>query len=536
MVVSPDSASWEGSVDNKGAHLNERVWRLFERAGFETKPSSHDAVEETVDIGQGKHRTIDLSAIVKKLEVKVIGENTTDLKLNESFSTYVHDLEQVIKAAKADAGLWTSTTISPSAEDRRYAEKRGIRIWGEDHLRYYEAVADAIGEYAKYEILHSFGIETAEEKNIHNVLAIRFSQPYADSPVNLFLFSINPDKLLKTCVIYRRAQGNADAYQRMLRKDRLRSVQKFVTGPAALLPPNIIVHFGKNVRWEPLITPRAGSDGRLITLSKEKDYELVLLSIPLAYTSLELIDGQHRLYGFVGAKEAIRETFNLVVLGIEGLNPEQRRDTFVAINDKMRRMDPNLVAYLKYTADESECREDNELMAIKIVVELNKTTPFADKIRLLDIGDQKLTLKGFSGYDLKGLLGKRGFLRKHYPHDSAEYIRALRLYFSILKSLFPGQWQHPETYIIFTNSGVSAFLKLLKSILNTCKCPLSEAIVRKYLQPLRNKYQDSDWETKTLAQTLRTTFIGSSGWKDLHRLLVATIREVHPDFENDPPL
>ena len=84
----------------------------------------------------------------------------------------------------------------------------------------------------------------------------------------------------------------------------------------------------------------------------------------------------------------------------------------MAINDNARRMDPNLVAYLKLTDDEAACQKDSELMAIRVVFELNRTTPFQKKIRFLDIGDQKITLKGFAGYDLKGLLGERGLLRR----------------------------------------------------------------------------------------------------------------------------
>ena len=111
------------------------------------------------------------------------------------------------------------------------------------------------------------------------------------------------------------------------------------------------------------------------------------------------------------------------------------------------------------------CQKDNELMAIKIVYELNRTTPFKKKIRLLDVGKERITLKGFAGYDLKGLIGERGLLRKHYDHNSNEYIKLLRIYFNILKSTFPEQWNDPEKYIIFTNKGISAFLKLLNLFL-----------------------------------------------------------------------
>jgi len=307
---------------------------------------------------------------------------------------------------------------------------------------------------------------------------------------------------------------------------QIASVTKFVSEKHALLPPNIIVHFGKTVTWQPLPSPTVGTDGRAITLTRPRDCELVVLSIPLAYASLELIDGQHRLYGFVQADPTTRENFNLVVLGISGLSFETRRETFVAINDRSRRMDPNLVAYLRYTDDEDACHRHTELMAIKIAVELNRSTPFQGKIRLLDVGDQKITLKGVSGYDLKGLLGRRGLLRRHYPNESKEYIGALRLYFGVLKSLFEDEWQHPEEYIIFTNRGISAFLKLLRSILKTHKSRLDSETVGSYLKALKDNWKDG-WVTRQL----RNSYVGSRGWKDFHRDLVGAIRQVYPDFE-----
>jgi len=519
-------------MSDKGAELNERVWKLFEKAGFETKPSSNDPSEATIMISPGKKRTVDLSATVQELGVKIIGWNKTRKELKESLTVHIHDYDKLKEIARANSVLFVSTEKEVSDEDKQYAAQHGMRVWGENELRYYEVVVDAIGEYAKYEIIDSLGITTAEEKSIYNVLALRFQQPYSNSGANLFLFTTTPEKLLKTCVIYRKAQGSADAYQRMVKKARLRSVKKFVTQENALLPPNIIVHFTKKVIWDPLSIPKMDTSDNVITLSKETDYELGVLSIPMEYASLELIDGQHRLYGFVDAEPATKKNFNLVALGMEGLTPDSRRDTFVAINANSRRVDANLVAFLKYTPDEIECQRHPELMAIKVVVELNKTTPFENRIKLLDIGDQKITLKGFSGYDLVGLLGQRGLLRKYYPkNQSEEYVRVLRLYFNILKSLFKEQWEHPEKYIIFTNSGISAFLKLLKSILKTCQSPLNEEIVKRYLQPLRDEWEDSKLETKTLAETLRSTYVGSKGWKDLHRLLVSTIRNVYPDFQ-----
>lgn len=513
-------------MSNKGESLNKRIWSLFEDAGFATKPNSNDDTEKVIKLSSKNERPIDLWASDRDLGVSIIGENTTAKRLHSSFSSRVHDLEQLMKISQAKAGLFVFTNKPLSDRNRSYASNRGIKVWTEKELRYYESVVKTIGRYAKYEIIHSFGLTTNEEALTCNVLALKFNQPNSQSDAELFLFTITPENLLKTCVIYRKAQGDADTYQRMLKKKRLGSVGRFVNKDNALLPPNIIVHLSDTVNWHSIVTPAKDSNGNSINLTRPNDYELGILSIPMRYASMELIDGQHRLYGFVSAESDVRKNFNLVVLGIIGLSFETRRDMFVAINDNSRRMDANLVSYLKYTDEEIACQKDPELMAIKTVVALNNKGLFENKIRVLDVGKEKITLKGFSGYDLRTLLGPRGLLRKYYPaNQSQEYIHALTMYFSILKSLFKTEWKQPENYIIFTNRGISAFLKLLKSVLKTCDGRLTDKSLKRYLKALKDNWSE-DWCTKTL----KNSYVGSKGWKDFHRHLVKAIQAKYPDF------
>src|SRR5580704_1730239 len=101
-------------------------------------------------------------------------------------------------------------------------------------------------------------------------------------------------------------------------------------------------------------------------------------------------------------------------------------------------------------------------MAIKVAFDLNKDvqSPFKDKIRMLDMGDQVITLKGFVGYDLKGLLGKTGLLRNYHTNVSKEYVSFLKDYLAIKK-----------------NSG------------------------------------DDDWKI----ESLKSKYVGSQGWKEFHR-------------------
>ncbi|MGO9211297.1 MAG: DGQHR domain-containing protein [Terriglobales bacterium] len=511
---------------DKGAALNRRVWSLFEKAGFQTNPSSTSTAEHNVQLSSQKKIPVDLYARDEHLGVTIIGSNKSG-KLGR-WTEHVNNYEQLGRTAGANKVLFVITGTELPDTEKHFAVHKGMCVWGEEELSYYEAVTEAIKDNAKYEIIHSLGIKTREEKHIHRVLAIRLRQPIASSSTELFLFTLPPEHLLKTSVIYRRAQGNASAYQRMLRKNRLPRIRKFVSGPDAILPTDIIVHLSDTVTIDAVRADEfLDEGGRPLTLSRSSNYDLVVLNIPMEFASLELIDGQHRLYGFVGADAATKREVSLVVLGVAGLTGKQKRDTFVAINDNSRRMDPNLVSFLKYTTNDSECQKDSELMAIRIVVDMNKASPFKKAIRLLDIsGSQRLTLKGFSGYDLRGLLGPRGLLRRHYPTNTADdYIKALRMYFAAIRSLFGTQWNDTDKYIIATNRGVSAFLKLLKSILKNHKGTITYDVFKKYLMPLKSR--KIRWEYSKLQQA----YVGSKGWKDFHRDLVKAIRAKYPEFE-----
>lgn len=165
-------------------------------------------------------------------------------------------------------------------------------------------------------------------------------------------------------------------------------------------------------------------------------------------------------------------------------------------------------------------------MAIKIAVELNKREPFKNAIRLWDDGPQTITLNGVSGYDLKGMVGENGALRRYYPNRSAACVGVLQLYFGIIQEVFPAAWRDPATYIISTNRGVTAFLKLLKSILKYEEDRVDDATIRGYIEIIRRRWVRRTWVTARLD----TSYSASQGWKQFHRDLVRTIRRERPDF------
>jgi DGQHR domain-containing protein len=512
---------------DKGADLNTRVWTLFQKAGFETKPNSADPSEHVINLSDEKPRPVDLLAKVTDLNVSIVGSNKARKKL-PSFTAHMADLEQLRNAEKASCALFIAAEKEMKKSERDFAQSKGVHVWDEQQLSYYEAVADALGHYAKYEIIDSLGIPTSEEALKDTVLGIKLEQPKPQSTnkTEMYMFTLPAEKLLKTCVVLRKAQGSAFAYQRILSKKRLPKIGSFVGTPEALIPTNIVVHLGDSFAIEEIPTDLKDCRGNKVIPARH-DHQLVAITFPLKYGSMELIDGQHRLFGFIHADDATRKSFNLVVLGIRSLDEKRRSRTFVAINDNARRVDANLVAYLRHTNDEKTCQQNADLMAIKIVLELNKVSPFRNSIRLFDVGRQRLTLKGLSGYDLRGLVAPKGLLRKYYTQNrSKQYIRALRTYFSVVREKFPTEWSDPNTYIIATNRGITAFLKLLGSILKTEQKRPTKKTMRKYVGALKHHWSGT-WETARL----KKSYVGSQGWKQFHHDMVESIRKRHKKFE-----
>jgi DNA sulfur modification protein DndB len=501
----------------EGEKLNKRVWKIFEAAGFETQPSSSSSAEYQVHLTASKPMPVDLLAEDKKLKVRIVGSNKSGI--NVDFATHALEYEQIGKKAKATKVLFVLTKKAVASVDRKLIEERGMALWGPREVEYYEKLTETIGDYAKFEILNALGIHTKEEDEHFKVTAIRIHQPETDSSTELFLFAATPDRLLKTCIVFRRASNRAGSYQRILQSSRLPQIKKFVTQPDALLPTNLVLRLSDDVKVTEITDDGIkDTSGHKVNISSAQ-YDVVRLEIPLKYASLELIDGQHRLFGFKDTDPATKKSFNLLVAGLRGVDETREFETFLAINDNAKRVNPNLVANLKYTTDDSKCQADSELMAIRVVVDLNDETPFKGLIRLYDTGRKKITLKGFSGYDLKGMLSQGGVLREAFPeNEPKQYINALRMYFSTIKSMFKTQWEDPDKYIIATNRGVSAFLKLLKSLMKLNGGPLSSEDVKKYLEPLKDHWPT--WETAKL----QNKYVGSQGWKQFQRDLVRKIR------------
>ena len=90
---------------------------------------------------------------------------------------------------------------------------------------------------------------------------------------------------------------------------------------------------------------------------------------------------------------------------------------------------------------------------------------------------------------------------------------------------FKAEWENPDKYLIATNRGITAFLKILRSILKSEEQELTKPIADKYIRALR-KHWKGGWETANL----KHSYVGNQRWRQFHDDMAAAIRKELPDF------
>ena len=313
-----------------------------------------------------------------------------------------------------------------------------VCYWDYPVIQYYRKTVKTLGHpYSRYVILRDLDFQEELQTNPYMVDAFQVAQhPRGE---RIWVFTIEPEKLLSLAYVFRRGSRDPAAYQRMLKGERLRKIGRFLSQDDSLLPNNLVVAFDEKVKFK---------NGKL--------------SIPARTCSVWIIDGQHRLYGFcklnkdLGIKEKrnIRRNYKLVATGIRAYPRTQAR-LFQEINQYQEKINRNLLLdlydYLQIDPGE------HLLQRIQIAKNLRDTPQFESKIKILPTEKGNMTLASIVDYfRFKELVSRYG--------DKSRPI--LKNYFKAVSEVFHDEWEHPEAYVFATNKGVRMLLSLLSYMLD----------------------------------------------------------------------
>lgn len=202
----------------------------------------------------------------------------------------------------------------------------------ENDIKYYRELSKHLGSSARYQLLGNLFAGQKIQGLNNEVLAIRGSM----GGKTYYSFAIEPERLLKIGYVLHRNNPNGDpdlvpTYQRLIKKDRLRSIHQFLDN-GGYFPNSIIINI--DARGKALVFDSSGMR------SDVSEARAGILHLPQTYRAAYIIDGQHRLYGYAESKYVGKDT--VPVIAFLDLPEKEQLQLFVDINENQKVVNKNL--------------------------------------------------------------------------------------------------------------------------------------------------------------------------------------------------
>lgn len=468
--------------------LEDRVWTLLYRMGFKHL-SEHGGAHVLLNEKdpESPENQVDVVALDDDVAIAIECKASASPKKLTSFTSdlakHVHLRDRFTKAVASQFpsahkrpsifAFWTENIIL-SDNDAKRADADKVVTFSETDLAYYEQLVSEIGVAARFQfladILPNRPIPGLEVK----VPAIRSKMGSALA----YTFSVSPEYLLKIAFVSHRARGKAsdiDAYQRLLKKSRLKSIREYIDDDG-FFPTNIVVNIAQK-NWLQFDRGKQETDEQSRTL-------FGWLTIRPAFKVAWIIDGQHRLYAYANHQRAQKSLIS--VMAFVGLEPSEQARLFIDINGKQRKVKQSLLQelYAELHWDAEDPNDRIQAVLSKVVQSLDSQIGGPLQGRILKADEPRTEDRCISLTSLYRALEKTEFFIARIKNDEVqEYgplwggsnnttlkrtIKVLGAYFDVIRAEASAVWNRgsADGGGLAMNDGVTVCIELLRSIVS----------------------------------------------------------------------
>lgn len=349
----------------KSKLLESRVWTVLYRMGFAYMSGEGGALlDVSASDEESPKDQVDVVAVDEEVglcvECKSRETPKKDPRFSEKLAKHAGKRKAFANAIRrhfpsdkkrhVGSVMFTWDFVLTENDEKRARESK-VTLFDEYDLQYFEAIVKHLGPAARYQFL----AEVLPGKTISG-LSVRV--PALRTKMGDFVcytFSIRPEYLLKIGYVARRAKGKAidvDAYQRMIKKSRLRDISQYISDDG-IFPTNIVINIErrKHLQFD-RGKQEADKSGALFGW----------LTLSPSYGAAWIIDGQHRLFAYSGHTRA--NTSYLNVLAFEGLKPSKQAQLFVDINSEQKRVKRSLLVELAADLKWDDPDEEERIAAV----------------------------------------------------------------------------------------------------------------------------------------------------------------------------
>lgn len=363
-----------------------------------------------------------------------------------------------------------------------------LSIFGSENIEYIAQLTELINKYARYEFLSAldFAPQDLGQSQLLEKRFIKADNRYVTEDNNIkadiYLLSFRVKELLEIGRVSRYEgipfaleSGEKAQYQRFLVKSKLDNIsKKFIKNEKRKSFPNTVT----------LVLSR---DCRIDQQNAD------VLLIPNRYSSIDIIDGQHRIYAYSDPEieQAVLEETEVLASAIKFQTDDQAQirrlaaKIFCEINSNQAKVKNSLLYLIKY-----DVLGDKDAIALagKTILECNKGTGALGNIFLINslIKKNKLNLPPIPivtivEQDLSKFLQGEGIDRRLsdqdftaiFAHSKAELERnpdqwwrkgkaVLEHYFNHIRNTFPNDWKDDSESNLLSSKYISALIRLLR--------------------------------------------------------------------------
>lgn len=501
----------ERAKKQKEAAFRRKIRATFTNAGFIYLPSEGKHFK----IG---HRDIELDYIFVYENVILICEDTCGKSKDKDHIRNKSEACQEIQNNVKDFLLWLGDTFPergglvekyrsdryliyflyvPQFEldltDDELALYKNLIFVEPDTLSYFSKISQCIHYSARYEIFRFLKIQDDQlgsSSSEGNKTTIKAPIIYPEdvtglrNGVRVVSFMMSAEKLLKTSYVLRKDNWEESMflYQRLIEKDKLKSIRSFLASKGEAFYNNIIVALPDNITFE-------DDAGAPIAQEQLGDFQHCKLVMPDIMNSICVIDGQHRIYAHYEAPSndrhesriaELRKQLHMLVTGL--IFPKEMKDAerkqiqseiFLDINDNTKKVAPNVLTHIEMIKDPFS----DIGLARRVVERLNKHRTFLNRFELSALDESKIKVASIIKFALRYLVtitpaegktslfsfwnGDRDALLQKDEAALIAYIefcaKQIDLFFSTVRDTFKAEWNDPQSKILSVIS-INGFL------------------------------------------------------------------------------
>lgn len=382
-------------------------------------------------------------------------------------------------------------------EKNRYSN---LLFWDPETLSYFNRMAQCIQHSARYEIFRYLGLKNDEigfsgseggKTTIKAPIIYPQEATGLRNAVRVVSFMMSAEKLLRTSYVLRKDSWEESMflYQRLIEKDKVKSIRAFLAQKGEAFYNNIIVALPDNVTFE-------DDAGTPILVENIGDFQHCKLVLPDEMNSICIIDGQHRIFAHYEAPATekyelqiapLRRQLHLLVTGLifptEMKEPERKQiqsQIFLDINDNTKKVAPNVLTHIEMVKDPFS----DIGLARRVIERLNKKRVFLNRFELSALDESKIKVASIIKFALRYLVtvtpaegktslyaywqgNKEAFQQKDEAslNDYIEFCaNSIDLYFSAIRDAFKSSWNDPASKmlsVISINGFIIAFNRQL---------------------------------------------------------------------------